>query len=136
MTFPNLHPDIPETVRRAYDLTISSVTAVSGGFSGATVFRVLTVDGRTLAIRQTPNAATLPAKRRIRLRGLLSQLAELGLKQIPVPLIPNMIPGGLASGRADPAPKNGVANDGTVGFDRGQPVAGRTMDAWAAAVRS
>lgn len=98
MTFPNLHPDIPETVRRAYDLTISSVTAVSGGFSGATVFRALTVDGRTLAIRQTPNTATLTAKRRIRLRGLLSQLAELGLKQIPVPLIPNTTPGGLAAG--------------------------------------
>ncbi len=100
MTLPNLHSDIPETVRRAYDLTISSVTPVSGGFSGARVFRVLTGDGRTLAIRRTPNTATLPAKRRIRLYRLLSQLAELGLNQIPVPLIPNTTLGNPAAGGA------------------------------------
>ena len=102
MTLPNPHPEIPESVRRAYGLTISSATAVSGGFSGATVFRATTVDGRMLAIRRTPNSAKLPAPRRIRLHGLLSRVAGLGLSQIPVPMIPVNTAQGTATSGARP----------------------------------
>ena len=99
MPLPNPHPEIPETVRQAFGLAITSATAVGGGFSGATVFRATTNDGRTLAIRRTPNSAKLPAKRNIRLYGLLSRLAGLGLNQIAVPLIPlTTLQGVAASG--------------------------------------
>lgn len=96
VTIPLQHPEIPDLVGRSYGLTISSVTAVGGGFSGATVFKAITDDGRTLAIRRTPNSVTLPAKRRIRLQSLLSRLAQLGLNQIPVPLIPGKTESGIA----------------------------------------
>lgn len=79
---------IPNSVQRAYDLTIHDAVAIGGGFSGAAVFRATTSGGRELAIRRTPKSVALPPERMRRLHGLLHQISECGCQLIPVPLIP------------------------------------------------
>ena len=79
---------IPLSVQRAYGVTILRAMAMSGGFSGASVFRATTSDGRELAIRRTPKSVTLPPERISRLHGLLQQISQAGCQVIPVPLMP------------------------------------------------
>lgn len=88
MTMLFQNTSIPHSVQRAYDLTILHATAVSGGFSGATVMRATTTDGRELAIRRTPKSVSLPQERIRRLHGLLSHVSRSGYQLIPVPLMP------------------------------------------------
>ena len=79
---------VPHAVPFAYDLTILNATAVSGGFSGAAVFKATTSDGRLLAIRRTPKSVALPPQRMKKLHGLLQQMSQSGCQLIPVPLMP------------------------------------------------
>ena len=79
---------IPLAVQRAYGVTIHHAMAMSGGFSGAVVFRATTSDGCELAIRRTPKSVTLPPERMQRLHGLLQQISQAGCQVIPVPLMP------------------------------------------------
>ena len=79
---------IPHAVQRAYNVTILTATAVSGGFSGAAVFQTTTSDGRALAIRRTPKAVALPPERMRRLYGLIHQISQCGCQLIPLQLMP------------------------------------------------
>ena len=79
---------IPDAVQRAYNVTILTATAVSGGFSGAAVFQTTTSDGRALAVRRTPKAVALPPERMRRLYGLLRQISQCGCRGIPLQLLP------------------------------------------------
>lgn len=79
---------VPHAVPFAYDVTILNATAVSGGFSGAAVFKATTSDGRLLAIRRTPKSVALPPERMKKLHGLLQQMSQSGCQLIPVPLMP------------------------------------------------
>ena len=79
---------IPHAVQRAYDVTILTGTAISGGFSGAVVLRATTSSGRELAIRRIPKSVALPPERMRRLHGLLLQISKSGCQLIPVPLMP------------------------------------------------
>ena len=88
VTPPLQNPLIPYPVERAYNVTIRSSTAVSGGFSGAVVFRAMTDDHRELAIRRTPGANVLPPERIKRLCGLLLRISQNGCGVIPVPFLP------------------------------------------------
>ena len=81
-------PIIPYSVQRAYRLIIDTATAVSGGFSGAAVFRATTSDGRQLSIRRTPKSVALPPERMRRLHRLLHQISDSGCRIIPVPFTP------------------------------------------------
>ena len=99
MTIQFQNSFIPPSVQRAYDVSIRTATAVSGGFSGATVFRATTIDGRELAVRRTPRSVALPPERMKRLYRLLRQISQAGFRLIPVPFLParaaSPVPGGV-----------------------------------------
>ena len=79
---------IPYAVQRAYNVTILTATAVSGGFSGTAVFQTTTNDGRELAVRRTPKSMALPPERLRRLYGILRQISQCGCQVIPLQLLP------------------------------------------------
>lgn len=79
---------IPYAVERAWGLTIVSADTVSGGFSGASVFRASTSDGRELAIRRIPKSIVLPSARILSLHRLLTEISRTGCLLVPVPLPP------------------------------------------------
>lgn len=79
---------IPLSVLSAHGVTIRQAMAVSGGFSGAAVFRARSIDGRDLAIRRSSKSVAFPSERMRRLHGLLRHVAHSGCRFIPVPLTP------------------------------------------------
>ena len=81
---------IPEAVQQAFNIRVQTSAAVGGGFSGAKIYRVDTIDGRQLAVRQTPATAALPSVRRRALHLLLGRIAGSGLTQVPVPMWPGI----------------------------------------------
>ena len=80
-------PTIPHFVQRAFDVSISDATIVSGGFSGAAVFRATTDDGRELAVRRTPQLIALPSGRLSELHHLLREMSRRGCGTIAVPIL-------------------------------------------------
>ena len=102
MTIQFQNSIIPPSVQRAYDVTIRTATAVSGGFSGATVFRATTNDGRDLAIRRIPESLALPPQRMTRLYRLLCQISQADFGLIPVPFLPART-ASRVSGDVDPS---------------------------------
>lgn len=96
MLFPE--PTIPHFVQRAFDVSIRDATVVSGGFSGAAVFRATTDDGRKLAVRRTPKLIALPSSRLSELHNLLREMSRRGCSTIAVPmLVINATPSPLES---------------------------------------
>ncbi len=69
-----------------YGLEIQTVAPVSGGFSGACVFRVNDSAGAGFALRRTPFAEAMPAERYCELVSLLIDVSLSGCAIIPVPL--------------------------------------------------
>ena len=69
-----------------YGHEIHSAAPVSGGFSGACVFRVDDSAGSGFALRRTPIAHAMPADRYSELVALLRDISSSGCEFIPVPL--------------------------------------------------
>lgn len=80
-------PTIPHFVQRAFDVSIRDATVLSGGFSGAAVFRATTDDGRELAVRRTPNLIALPSPRLSELHHLLREISRRGCTTIAVAML-------------------------------------------------
>lgn len=80
-------PAIPHVVQRAFDVSVLDATIVSGGFSGAAVFRATTDDGRELAVRRTPKLIALPSGRLSELHHLLREMSRRGCRTIAVPIL-------------------------------------------------
>ena len=78
-------PTIPHFVQRAFDVSICDATIVSGGFSGAAVFRTTTNDGHQLAVRRTPQLISLSTGRLSELHYLLREMSRRGCGTIAVP---------------------------------------------------
>lgn len=68
-----------------YGIEIKAAAPVSGGFSGACVFRVDDSSGSVFALRRTPVADAMPAGRYCELVALLSDASSRGSAIIPVP---------------------------------------------------
>jgi hypothetical protein len=77
-----------QAIAARYGLTIATATPVTGGFSGATVWRTVTDDGQCLAIRHVPHDAAIVNTRQDALAELLSGVFDRGVTGIPVPLRP------------------------------------------------
>jgi Ser/Thr protein kinase RdoA (MazF antagonist) len=71
---------------RSYGLQVDSATLVSGGFSGAEVYRVQADDGGTYALRYTPRHVALPLLRLKQLHQFLRGMQQAGLSVVPVPI--------------------------------------------------
>ncbi|MFN8706030.1 MAG: phosphotransferase [Planctomyces sp.] len=78
-------PRILEVLKQ-YRLQLISADRISGGFSGATVWRVIASPGRLFALRWTPQDAALPTDRVLRLHDLLTRVFQRGFEKIPVPV--------------------------------------------------
>jgi hypothetical protein len=78
-------PRIMEVLKQ-YRLQLISADLISGGFSGATIWRVEASPGRLFALRWTPQDAALPIDRVIRLHDLLTRVFDRGFEKIPVPV--------------------------------------------------
>jgi Ser/Thr protein kinase RdoA (MazF antagonist) len=83
MLDPNLN-----RIAKLFGIEVQSAFQASGGFSEASVFRVMCTDNRAFAVRKTPVAAALPETRLRVLHRLLRVVRDQGIAAVPVPLEP------------------------------------------------
>jgi len=71
-----------------FGVEVEAVAQVSGGFSNASVFRIVSADHCVFAMRRTPVDASVPEQRLRTLHRFLSVVRDLGSEVVPVPLPP------------------------------------------------
>lgn len=75
-----------KSIAALYGIDVVSISAVSGGFSGASVLRAEDSSGAAFAMRRTPHSAVMPAERYCETLALLREMSLRGCGMIPVPL--------------------------------------------------
>lgn len=75
-----------KSIAALYGIEVQSIASVSGGFSGACVFRAEDSSGAAFAIRRTPAPDAMPSERYCDTLALLHDVADCGCSVIPVPL--------------------------------------------------
>ena len=75
-----------KSIATSYGIDVVSISAVSGGFSRASVLRAEDSSGAAFAMRRTPHSDAMPAERYCEMVALLREMSLRGCGVIPVPL--------------------------------------------------